>query len=84
MGGLVTLDSLLLGVLLALVSVVAWAGKRWMIRIETTLEEVKAQRVVCVQDFALKSDVNTAFKEIRKQGERISALESWREAQSGK
>lgn len=79
----VTLDHVLLSTLLALMGFFLWVGKRYIERadvrwerVEASIEEVKAQRVVCVADFARQSDMNTVYGTLRKHGERLSSLEA--------
>lgn len=82
---LVTLDTLMLIILTVLGSYFVWSekrhrekdDKRWD-RMEESMEEVKAQRAVCIQDFASRMDINNAWKILREQGEEIAALKSWR------
>jgi hypothetical protein len=87
---LVTLDSILLSVQVALIMIIAWVVQRyikrddeWKRHVDKKLEELTAVRAGCIQEFASKNSMNEAFKEIREHEGRISALESWRETRSG-
>lgn len=90
MSTLITLDSILLSTLVALLSFVVWAGHRYITRddawkqstdawkhtMERRLAETVNIRNVCIQDFALKKDVNELFGVARDHGERIASLEA--------
>ena len=79
---MLTLDSILLSTLVALLSFVVWAGHRFIIRddawkqgVERKMDEMVAVRSTCVQTFAAKKDVNELFGLVRNHGERIAKLE---------
>lgn len=79
---LVTLDSVLLSVLLALMGFVLWAGRRYVARddawkqdMERKIAALIAVRGVCVQDFASKKDVSELFGIVREHGERLAKVE---------
>ena len=90
MSTLITLDSILLSTLVALLSFVVWAGHRYITRddawkqstdawkhtMERSLAETANIRNVCIQDFAPKKDVNELFGVVRDHGERIAKLEA--------
>lgn len=79
----VTLDHVLMSTLVVLMGFFLWVGKRYIERaeirwerIETSIEEVKNQRVVCLADFARQSDMHIVYGRLQKHGERISSLEA--------
>ena len=83
---LITLDSLLLSLLVALVGIIAYAGQRyihkddeWKKHVDKKLDELASMRVVCLRELASRESMNEAFRVLRDHGGRISALESWRE-----
>ena len=78
-----TLDSILLSTLVVLLSFVVWAGHRYISRDDAwkqahdrKMADIIAVRSVCIQDFALKKDVNELFGVARDHGERIASLEA--------
>lgn len=87
---MLTLDSILLSTLLVLLSFFVWTGHRYISRddawkqstdewkhiMERRLAETANIRNVCIQDFALKKDVNEIFGVVRGHGERIASLEA--------
>ena len=87
---MLTLDSILLSTLVVLLSFVVWSGHRYISRddawkastdawkhtMERRLAETANIRNVCIQDFALKKDVNELFGVARDHGERIASLEA--------
>lgn len=90
MSTLITLDSVLLSTLVALLTFVVWAGHRYITRddawkqnmdnrmqnVERRLAETMTTRSICIQDFALKKEVNELFVISRDHGERIARLET--------
>ena len=83
MSEIITLDSILLGALSLLLSFAIWAGHRYISRDDAwkqahdrKMADIIAVRSVCIQDFALKKDVNELFGVARDHGERIASLEA--------
>jgi hypothetical protein len=86
MNTLLTLDSLLLSSLVVLFSAIVWIVKRyiakddiWKGQVDEKLDDLKAVRMKCLQEFATKESVDRAWNVIRENQTDISSLKSWRE-----
>lgn len=83
MASIITLDSILLATLIALIGFVGWAGMRyinkddaWKAATAETLADLVALRSVCIKEFAAREDLQEVFQEIRNHEGRISAIEA--------